>query len=51
VHPVVGGQVADEPVGHAHLPLRGAGLTFLVDAQRHDGGAVLAHQLHRPLEP
>ena len=50
VHAVVRGQVADEPVRDPDLPLGGAGLALLVDAQRDDRRTVLADQRHRPLE-
>ncbi len=48
-HAVVGREVLDEPLGDPDLPFRGAGLALLVDAERHDGGAVLVDQLHRAL--
>ncbi len=50
-HPPVPGEVADEPVGDAHLPLGGAGLALLVDGQRDDGGAVLHDQRHDAADP
>ena len=50
VHAVVRREVADQPVRDPDLPVGGARLALLVDAQRDDRGAVLPDQRHRPLE-
>ncbi len=50
-HPVVRGEVADQPLGHLDLPRGRAGLALLVDGQRDHGRAVLAHHRHQPGHP
>ena len=49
--PPLAGQRGDQPLGDPQLPLRGTGLAFLIDAQRHDGGSVLLDDRHHPAEP
>ena len=50
-HAPVPGQVADEAVGHAHLPLGRARLALLVDRQGHDPGTVLHDERHDAVDP
>ena len=47
----VPGDIGDETLGDAYLPLRGPRLTLLVDGQGDHGRAVASHQLHDALEP
>ncbi len=44
--PVLGGDLADQPLGDGQLGVLGAGLPLLVDGQCDHGSAVLADQLH-----
>ena len=50
-HAVVIHEVIDEPIGHPHLPLAGAGLALLVDRQCDDCRPVATHQRHCAGEP
>ncbi len=50
-HPPAAGQVGDQPLGDAHLPVGGPCLPLLVDGQRDDGRPVLDDKRHDPGEP
>ena len=50
-HAPAAGERLDQPDGDVDLVLDRAGLALLVDRQRHDGRAVLAHDRHDLLEP